>query len=205
MMPQQYSEEQRKAAVREYLSGLPQHRCSLPRHAVERALKAYGIQPRGRHKPLGDKGEKFHASYIPEALTSCWLWSAGIGASGYGRFTHGRAFTVAAHRYSYEIHHGPIPDGQLVCHRCDTPACVNPDHLFVGSSRDNAQDMISKSRAHPRAGECHPRARLTADQVRSIRDEAGFGKSQKLIAEKHGVSASAIQHIINHRSWRHTS
>ena len=86
-----------------------------------------------------------------DKTTDCWLW---IGARGglpprqYGKFNHSGT-TKSAHRFSWEIHNGSIPRGMCVCHKCDVPLCVNPDHLFVGSHKDNMQDMLQKGRKNP--------------------------------------------------------
>lgn len=77
----------------------------------------------------------------------CWIWTAGRGDHGYGGLKNDEGRSVSAHRFSYELHHGPIPEGMVVCHRCDNPPCVRPDHLFLGSPADNVQDMFQKGRA----------------------------------------------------------
>lgn len=83
---------------------------------------------------------------LVEKTEGCWLWKASL-RRGYGQFFIARGLTVRAHRFSYELHIGAIPDGMMVCHRCDNPICVRPEHLFLGTAKDNARDMIEKGRA----------------------------------------------------------
>jgi len=84
---------------------------------------------------------------IPEPNSGCWLWDGGLTRKGYGRFRYkDRAFT--AHRYVWRLFKGEIPEGMLVCHRCDVRCCVNLDHLFLGTDRDNVRDMIKKNRGN---------------------------------------------------------
>jgi len=87
---------------------------------------------------------------------TCWLWVAGKTHFGYGRFTAGGVGSqIDAHRFSWELHHGPIPAGMHVCHHCDTPACVNPGHLFLGTHSDNMRDASQKGRL--KSGRTHCR------------------------------------------------
>lgn len=130
----------------------------------------------------------------------CWLWTASTQGRGYGSFYAGRHFR--AHRYSYEIHFGSIPPGFLVCHHCDNPGCVRPDHLFLGTSKDNVADARVKSRhCH---GETHGSAKLSADQVCEIRRlHAVEGMTSKQLAIRYGVNPSTTGRVIKGELWSH--
>lgn len=111
------------------------------------ALRAWRERQRGRpaRKPIA-AAVRFMAHVSPEPNSGCWLWTAAISTNGYGLLSTTRSRQVRAHRFAYESMHGPIPDGLYICHRCDTPSCVNPDHLFLGTPRDNLNDAKSKGR-----------------------------------------------------------
>lgn len=138
----------------------------------------------------------------------CWVWNGFTAGGGYGRFVIERR-NVPAHRYSYQLHIGEIPNGLLVCHRCDVRACVNPSHLFLGTSADNSADMVSKGRA--RAPDPKTRARgeqqgcsvLTEEIVRSIIDEYAIGSTQAAIGKKYGVRQTTVSAIMRGLTWRH--
>jgi hypothetical protein len=115
------------------------------------------VSPRGRQlrtyrgRPITQEGEVARFWESVAKAEGCWEWTALLKRNGYGSFYRNRGVKVAAHRYSWELHHGPVPDGLFVCHRCDNPKCVRPDHLFLGTHRDNMDDMWAKGRAN-RAG-----------------------------------------------------
>lgn len=143
---------------------------------------------------------RFMAKVSPEPNSGCWLWTAYCEPRyGYGRFQR-----EIAHRVSYRLFVGAIPQGLLVCHRCDNPSCVNPDHLFLGTSSDNALDRNRKGRAASRAGEAHGRAKLTDSAVRTIRALRGVAQ-QRDVGEMFGVTQMTVSRIQRNDGWRHIS
>lgn len=146
--------------------------------------------------------ERFENSFIPEPMSGCWLWIGSGNIHGYGQIHRNRRL-VGAHRASWELYRGPIPNGLCVCHRCDTPPCVNPQHLFLGTKSDNTVDMYAKGRGHiPIAiGVLNGRAKLTPEQVTEIRALAPV-VSQRRLAVRFGVARTTIQWIQNGAHWR---
>lgn len=120
-----------------------------------------------------NKNSGFVPSHCPH-LGQCWAWKASKFRAGYGQISRGSTYrsSMLASRASWIINCGPIPDGLDVLHKCDNPECVNPDHLFTGTHRENMDDMISKGRnfipTQPH-GEDHPSSKLTQSQVDQIR------------------------------------
>jgi hypothetical protein len=132
----------------------------------------------------------------------CWVWTRGRDVDGYG--TIWRAGTNAkAHRVSFEINGGSIPDGLFVCHKCDNPSCVNPDHLFLGTALENKRDCVRKGRLSPPIGEAHGRARLTAKQVLDIRSRPAYRGLTVNLAKEFGVHHMTISLIRNRKKWVH--
>jgi hypothetical protein len=147
--------------------------------------------------------EKFHASYIPEPMSGCWLWEGPVNAHGYGRLSAGgKSWT--AHRASYEIHKGPIHSGLWVLHTCDQPGCVNPDHLYLGTVVENVRDMMQRGRHvrwnGTRRGTGNPKSRLTPEQVQEIRCLPP-GLTRRQAGRLYGVSHATIIDIIKGRTW----
>lgn len=133
----------------------------------------------------------------------CWVWRlATRGAQGYGTTTW-QDRTYATHRLAWELTHGAIPAGMLVCHRCDNPPCCRPDHLFLGTPRDNMQDMIAKGRARwvGLRGEQTGRALLTEDRVRMVRRRHAEGETMAALARELRVSFGAIRGIVHRLNW----
>lgn len=160
---------------------------------------------RSRRRAILDLLEDGHA---PEPNTGCWLWVKGhkrstlrgSGGAGYGSLRiNGKAST--AHRVAYEAWVGVIPSGLWVLHRCDTPACINPSHLFLGDAQDNSDDMVSKGRKVVFRGGRHPRGRLSDSQVIELR-RLGMTKAGEL-ADALGVDREVITRAVSGRSYRH--
>ncbi len=130
----------------------------------------------------------------------CWLYPV-TGGHLYGRLrVNGKQ--VQAHRFSYEQDVGPIPEGMMVCHRCDTPACVNPDHLFLGSAQDNMTDKINKGRHRgAKAGASHHLAKLSERDVDIIRARLSGKENQYKLAKEFGVSQALISKINSGQRW----
>jgi hypothetical protein len=135
--------------------------------------------------PRVDKGE------------GCWLWTGGVEGGGYGSIK--KKGHHLAHRFSWELHYGEIPDGLYVCHKCDNPPCVRPDHLFLGTHQDNMRDMAEKGRRRSGRGN----TKLTKQQVAAIRSRYSPGAvTYEQLGAEYGVSSGAINHIIHNRTHK---
>ena len=160
----------------------------------------------------------------------CWIWIAGKDKDGYGFFKlNGK--TIRAHRFSYEIHYGKIPNGLNVLHHCDNPTCIRPHHLFLGTCQDNSNDMKIKNRQakgskhgsikhperlsrgdkhywhlHPeiKFGEKNPNNKLTNEQVLEIRHKYIPRKyGHKILAKEYNVHPHLIYLILKNKNWKH--
>jgi hypothetical protein len=127
-----------------------------------------------------------------------------VNSSGYG-YPRLRGVDVLAHRVFYESHVGAIPAGLFVLHRCDVRSCVNPDHLFIGTIRDNVRDAVQKGRWADRRGERNGRSKLTAALVKEIRCALAAGETQTALGPRYGVSQSLISDIALGIAWRHVA
>lgn len=136
----------------------------------------------------------------------CWEWHGCRDAKGYGRFSvNGK--NQLAHRLAWKFLIGPIKSGLFACHHCDNPPCCNPNHIFLGSNRDNMIDAARKGKlGHSRqCGEARPLSKLTNNDVIEIRSRvaSGFAKSYRVLGKEFKVSASTVCHIVKRQSWKH--
>jgi len=140
--------------------------------------------------------ERFEEKYIPVPESGCWIW---LTKSKYGVFyLHGTHHT--AHRASWILFNGPIPDGMLVCHKCDVPGCVNPTHLFLGTPKDNMQDMITKGRNKIVRGSQVGNSKLVEKNIFTILISK---QSNKELGKRFGVTPDAIYCVRTKKSWKH--
>lgn len=139
-----------------------------------------------------------HKSTINE--NGCWMWNGAKSGNGYAQLWLSGRRVELAHRASFNIVNGPIGEGMCICHSCDTPSCVNPEHLFQGTIQDNLKDRDSKQRQakHEKNGN----AKLNKEQVSQVRLLFLNGIKQNKIAIKFGVTHQQISHIVNKKNWR---
>ena len=154
---------------------------------------------------------KIEARYVCEPNSGCWLWTGSLDICGYAMLFVGRSHSVGKNgqrktsRVLYEtINNVSLTRSEFVCHRCDTPACVRPDHLFLGNAAINNLDRVSKGRSHRwngrRAGEQNHSAKLTETQVSEIRS-LWPGVASRKLGKRFGVSHALILAIVHERAW----
>ncbi len=183
-------------------------------HYCSRACKAVALGNQLRRDPVDRFWEHVNKNgpTIRADLGPCWIWTTVEKSS---KRTYGsivvRAkprLVVSTHRFSWELHYGPIPESLCVLHKCDNPPCVNPDHLFLGDHRDNALDMFSKGRYPDTAnypyGERQHLAKLREADVRDIRSRHASGERPASIHRDYKfVSYSVVQSVIRRVTWKH--
>lgn len=192
--------------------------CSTHAHLTE--MQAGQGKIARKRRPPGDRfWEKVRKG------DACWLWQGCTDPNGYGRFnTGGRGRSVTASRMAYELTNGPVPDGLFVCHACDNPRCVRPDHLFLGTQAINMRDMLVKGRGanktkpesfargsrhgsvtrpeRLRRADSHPHAKLTSADVVAMRAAyAAGGVTQMELASQYGIHQTVVSDIVRRRSW----
>lgn len=142
-----------------------------------------------------------------EKTQGCWIWTGAKKTGGYGvAIRNGRQ--IGAHRLAWQLTYGPIGAGLEVCHRCDMPACVRPDHLFLGTHAENMADMKQKGRGRmvrEQRGEANRYARLTDAKVREIRALYAQGQTKAGLGRLYGVNEFTIRCVVERRTWKHVS
>lgn len=152
--------------------------------------------PYAHTKPVDRFWSKVHRT-----RTGCWEWTGKKATNDYGLFVvRGQSFL--AHRVAYFIANGGLEDAMCVCHKCDNRLCVKPDHLFLGTQKDNMVDMVSKGRDNPAKGLKAARAKLGWQTVLTIRGLHKQGKTQKELAETFNVTPKQISVIVNEKQWK---
>jgi len=150
--------------------------------------------------PIEKEIERFLSRVLVGDDSQCWEWIGRKNPDGYGRFDFQNT-CGSAHRYMWELHNGVIPDGLVVCHKCDNPPCVNPSHLFLGTVQDNVADRDQKGRTARHRGADNGRAVLDETGVREIKNLRRLGHTYKDISSTMGVSVGCVSHILNGRHW----
>src|SRR3990167_41875 len=152
--------------------------------------------------------EKVFKRVTVKPETKCWVWNGAVAGNGYGQ-TYKKGKVIYAHRLSYELFFGEVEKGLFVCHRCDNPPCVNPEHLFLGTNADNVDDRNKKGRTAK--GEHCGLSKLTEKQVTKIRSlyipirgRYHNGKiTKKTLASKFKVSEKNIEKILSNKTWKY--
>jgi len=148
--------------------------------------------------------ERFLKKIDKSAPNGCWEWTAGIVGGGYGGFWYKNKM-YRAHRFSYEFFKGPIPEGKMVCHSCDNRRCVNPDHLWIGTAKENLEDAVRKGRTarEDRIGTKNWNSKLTIFKVREVRKLWKAGNSIRSLAKKYRVTPMSMRDALTGRTWKH--
>ena len=157
-----------------------------------------GVYERKPRKPQKRKPaeERFWAKVNKNTESGCWEWEASCNQYGYGQFSDINGKTIKAHRYSYELNKGPIPEGMCILHSCDNRRCCNPNHLSVGSHLENYHDMLNKNRQHYKNI-------LNSEKVKNIKIRLQSGEFYKNIAKEFDIPSVTVYHIKTGKTWAH--
>lgn len=187
--------------------------CGQQTSIAEKTYASRGVikgQPyrfiRGHGERCASAEIRFWKYVTPGDPNECWPWQGTARDDGYGQLTvDGRiGKTVRAHRFSWELHFGPIPQGMDVCHKCDNPPCCNPYHFFLGTDADNMADKVAKGRARGGApGETNPNHKLTRQDILKIRELGAQGVSPTEIGRQFDITDATAGKIVQRKSWKH--
>ena len=167
-------------------------------------IQGHGGGNRKLKPPITDaeREKLFWKKVAVTADSKCWEWLASKDEHGYGWFKTATK-TIKAHRYSYALRYGPFSDNLECLHGCDNPGCVNPSHLHLGSHTENMREMFERKRAA--IGERASSAKLTADEVREIRELCAAGVLQKTVGDMYSMDRTTISGIVSHKQWKHVT
>ena len=156
---------------------------------------------------FGTLKERFDKSYIVNKATGCWEWDCQLFSTGYGKIEYndeiGKRKCTPAHRLSYRLYKGEIKDALQVCHKCDNRKCVNPEHLWLGTQKENTDDMVKKGRGNKASGEKNGMSKLTLENVKEIKNMLMKNITYQEIANMFHVSKSCINDIKSKRRWKY--
>jgi len=191
-----------EVAANLYRSGLSlrvvEAQTGVGREYVRKALKATGeIRPR---LAFQDNPETRYEKRIEKTASGCWIFHGPRNNMGYGMVSAG-GNPMLAHRFFYQQVNGPIPAGMDACHRCDNPACCNPDHIFIGTRTDNMRDAVAKGRV--RRGETSAQARFSESDVLDMRRRHCAGETTGEIGRRYDTSYKTVWAIVHRKAWGH--
>jgi predicted XRE-type DNA-binding protein len=155
--------------------------------------------------------QRFMSKVSPEPMSGCWLWTGAVNRIGYGMFhikhdkETNKSYAALAHRFSFELHAGKKLGELCALHKCDNPACVNPDHIYAGTQAHNVADMDAKGRRinRPLHGSNHSNSKLKENDILQIKILRNMGFKQKEIGSIFGVSQVQIGNILRGKQWNH--
>lgn len=170
--------------------------------SIIRDINGRFIDTKKTFSSLTDLKFDFYSNIIKKE-TGCWEWQAGKTKAGYGQYSLNKK-VLYAHRLSWELSNKEIPKGMHVLHSCDNPSCINPDHLFIGTQKDNMRDKINKGRSNLPFGIRSGVSKLTEEQVTKIRTLYNTGKySHRTLGIMFAISNRNVSSITRYETWRH--